>query len=100
MGDGSYYESRNICTCGWIISTPDSKEWIKGGGALPGMPEDLHSYRGELGSLVGIANCLEALRPVLPSTGVGIVSASDRTHAKPHQFLSTEVMLGYSVTLE
>ena len=81
VGDGSYFEDRMICTCGWIISSPDGKELIKGGGYIPGREEDLNSYRGELGSLVGIVNCLEALQPLLTQASKGIITASDNDSA-------------------
>ena len=81
VGDGSYFEDRMICTCGWIISSPDGEEWIKGGGYIPGREEDLNSYRGELGSLVGIVNCLEALQPLLTQSSNGIITASDNDSA-------------------
>lgn len=32
VGDGSYFENRDICTCGWIICSRDGTQWIKGGG--------------------------------------------------------------------
>ena len=34
--DGSYYPHEKVGACAWIISTPDEKEWIKGGGVIPG----------------------------------------------------------------
>lgn len=56
-------------------------QWIKGGGYIPGLEKDLNSYRGELGSLVGIVNCLEALTPLLQPTQASIISASDHDSA-------------------
>ena len=63
------------------MSTPDGNEWIKGGGFVPGRQEDLNSYRGELGSLVGIVNCLEALFSILDCSSHGIITASDNVSA-------------------
>lgn len=68
MGDGSYFEHMDICTSGWIICSNDGMQWIKGGGYILCLENDLNSYRGELGSLVGIVNCIEALTPSLQPT--------------------------------
>lgn len=54
---------------------------IKGGGYIPGLEKDLNSYRGELGSLVGIVNCIEALTPILQPTQVSITTASGNDSA-------------------
>lgn len=78
VGDGSYFEFRDICTCGWIICSRDGSQWIKGGGYICGLEKDLNSsYRGELGSLVGIVNCIEALLPLLPPSQAALTVASD-----------------------
>lgn len=77
VGDGSYFEYRDICTCGWIICSRDGSQWIKGGFYIPGLEKDLNSYRGELGSLVGIVNCIEALLPIIPQSQAAIKVASD-----------------------
>ncbi|GFH50742.1 hypothetical protein CTEN210_07218 [Chaetoceros tenuissimus] len=81
VGDGSYFEHMNICTSGWIICSQDGMQWIKGGGYIPGLEKDLNSYRGEIGSLVGIVNCIEALTPLLQPTQASIISASDNDSA-------------------
>lgn len=81
VGDGSYFEFRDICTCGWIICSSDGSQWIKGGGYIPGLEKDLNSYRGELGSLVGIVNCIEALAPLIPQNQAAITVASDNDSA-------------------
>lgn len=65
VGDGSYFEIYNICTGAWVISSADGSQWIKGGGVVPGLNRDKNSYRGEVASLTGIANCLVALTPSL-----------------------------------
>ena len=56
VSDGSYFEEYDIGACGWIIATPDSKEWIEGGGLVPDASD---SYRCELAGQVGIASFLE-----------------------------------------
>lgn len=81
VGDGSYFEHKRICTCGWILCSKDGSQWIKGGGYIPGLEKDLNSYRGELGSLVRIINCLKALLPLLRQSSARIVTASDNDSA-------------------
>ena len=55
VSDGSYFPTHKLGGCGWIISTPDKAEWIKGDCVIPG-PRSVHSaYRAELGGLAGIA---------------------------------------------
>ena len=54
--DGSFFPSHHIGACGWIVSTPDLSEWIRGGCIIPGIL-DLHStYRAELGG--ACRNCI------------------------------------------
>lgn len=52
-------------------------KWKKGYGILSGIEKDLNSYRGELGPLEGLVNCIEILSPVLGQTSASLVAASD-----------------------
>ena len=76
VSDGSYYESHDIGSCAWIISTPDGKEWISGGGLIPGIDEDQSAYRSELGGLLGITIFLHAIQ-LPPNTEPSILIACD-----------------------
>ena len=58
VSDGSFFPRQKVGSCAWTISTPDGSEYIKGGGIIPGSPNDQSSYRSELGGQVGIANIL------------------------------------------
>ena len=44
-----------VGSCAWIISTPYGKEWIRGGGVVPGESYDQSAYRSELAGQLGIA---------------------------------------------
>ncbi|GFH56595.1 predicted protein [Chaetoceros tenuissimus] len=81
VGDRSYFQYQDICTCGWIICSRDCSQWIKGGGYIPGLEKDLNSYCGELGSLMGILNCIEALLLIIPYSQAVIKVASDNDSA-------------------
>ena len=68
VSDGSYFPTHKLGGCGWIISSPDRTEWIKGGCIIPG-PRLVHSaYRTELGGLAGIAFFFYSLRLPPPLT--------------------------------
>ena len=53
--DCSYYPHDQVVACAWILSTPDTKEWIKGGGFIPGDKNDQSAYMSELGVQLGIS---------------------------------------------
>ena len=36
VNDGSFFPFEEVGSCAWIIETPDGKEWIRGGGLVPG----------------------------------------------------------------
>ena len=40
VSDGSYYPNEEAGACAWTISTLDGKEWVKGGGIIPGTCKD------------------------------------------------------------
>ena len=72
---------KDLCTCGWILCSREGTQWIKEGGYIPGLEKDKNSYRGELGSLVGIINCIEGLLPLLQQSNASITTASDNDSA-------------------
>ena len=74
VSDGSFFPQSNVGTCSWILATPDLKEYIKGGGIVPGPPQAQSSYRSELGGLLGIANIVSNI--VLPSTVSSSITVS------------------------
>ena len=41
VSDGSFFPLEEVGSCAWIFSTPDGKEWIWGGGVVPGESHDL-----------------------------------------------------------
>ena len=49
VSDESYYPIEKVGACAWNISTPDGKEWVEGGGIIPGLCKDQNSYRANLG---------------------------------------------------
>ena len=50
VSDGSFYHTTRMGSCTWIISTPDSTEWVQGEELIPGCKEDQGPYCSELGS--------------------------------------------------
>jgi hypothetical protein len=73
VSDGSYYPYEKIGAAAWIITAPDERQWIKGGG-----PKKVQSaYRSEVGGLVGIAVCLTSLSSHLNHTEPPITTACD-----------------------
>ena len=64
INDGSYFPHNQLGSCTLIISTPDGKEWIKGGGIIPGAKFDQSAYRNELGGQLDIASIVSNL--ILP----------------------------------
>ena len=39
VSDGSFFPEEQVGSCAWIIATSDGKEWIRGGGIIPGPPD-------------------------------------------------------------
>jgi hypothetical protein len=61
VSDGSFYRESRKASAAWIVASADGREFIKGGGLIPG-PARLHSaYRSELGGLLGISIGIFAL---------------------------------------
>ena len=56
VSDGSYYESHSIGAFGWIVTTPDHEEWIKGGSLTPGPSVLQSAFRSELCGQAAIAS--------------------------------------------
>ena len=75
VSDGSYYPHEKVGACAWTISTPDGKEWIKGGGVIPGEHTDQNSYRAELGGQLGIAVFIESI--VMPEGDYHMTTVCD-----------------------
>ncbi len=64
VSDGSFYPDSKRASAAWIIASHDGKEFIKGGGLVPG-PLLCHSaYRSELAGLLGIAVGIFSLHTV------------------------------------
>ena len=40
VSDGYYYPHKRVGACTWIVAIPNGKEWIKGGGMIPGALDD------------------------------------------------------------
>ena len=55
VSDGSFFPDTYTGAAAWIVASPDGKEWIQGGGLIPGDPEDQDPYRSELGGQLGLA---------------------------------------------
>lgn len=55
VSDGLSYPITHLGACGWIISTPDQKEWIQGGCIIPGDLVIHNAYMTDLGERTGIA---------------------------------------------
>ena len=75
VNDGSYYSTKGLGACPWKISTSDGYEWVKGGGIIPGLCKDQHSYRAELGGQLGITNFIESVD--IPQREYSIKTACD-----------------------
>ena len=78
VSDGSFFASHSIGSFGWIVTTPDHQEWIKGGSVTPG-PSNLQSaFRSEICGQVAIASffhsfCSYCTTPRLnPSTPISV----------------------------
>ena len=67
VSDGSHYPLLSKAGAGWIISTMDCTQYIKGGGTIPGSHLIYDSYRSELGGLIGGSAALSLLLPLLPN---------------------------------
>ena len=55
VSDESFDPSRHIGACACIVSTPDIKEWIRGGCGIPGLLSIHSAYIVELGGLTDIS---------------------------------------------
>ena len=64
VSDGSFLPLYKVGSCSWIISTPDGKEYIKGGGLIPGSSDHQSAYRSELGGQLGLASIISNI--ILP----------------------------------
>ena len=62
VSDGSFFPLEEVSSCAWIIATPDGKEWIRGGGVVPGESHDQSAYRSELAGQLRIAVILSDLQ--------------------------------------
>ena len=62
--DGSYMPSTGKGTAAWRIESENGREYIEGGGPVPGEKHDMCSYRTELGGLVGTSLALSALENI------------------------------------
>ena len=69
ISDGSFSPRNKVGSCAWILSSPDGREWIKGGGILPGDHTEQGSYRSELGGQCGIAVTVDCIDLPNPITG-------------------------------
>ena len=69
VSDGSFFLEAKVGSCAWILSSPDGREWIEGGGIIPGEDTDQGSYRSELGGQCGIAVAVDCLVLPDPLTG-------------------------------
>ena len=67
VSDGSHFPLLLKAGQAWCISTLDYEEFICGGGATPGDPNDHDSYRSEVAGLIGSSTALQALLPLLPT---------------------------------
>ena len=62
FSDGSYFlADYQVGACAWILATPDGKEWIEGGGLVPGSPEDQSAYRRKLAGQVGAVSFVDSI---------------------------------------
>ena len=75
ISDGSYFPRYNIGSCAWILSTPDGKEWIEGGGVILGVLHEQNSYRNELGGQLGIISFINMI--ILPYSKYHITTVCD-----------------------
>jgi hypothetical protein len=81
VSDGSFYPLARIGAATWIITTSDQKEWIEGGGVLPGPPLSQDPYRSELGGLLGIAVCLSSMATLIGPSANAITTSCAVTTA-------------------
>eukprot|EP00979_Chaetoceros_neogracilis_P010571 scaffold2501_cov164-Chaetoceros_neogracile.AAC.1 len=81
VSDGSFYPLTRIGAAAWIITTPDQKEWIEGGGVLPGPPLTQDPYRSELGGLLGMAVCLSSMATLIGPSANAITTSCAVTTA-------------------
>ena len=65
VSDGSHFPLLLKAGQAWCISTLDYEEFICGGGATPGDPNDHDSYQSEVAGLIGSSAALQALLPLL-----------------------------------
>eukprot|EP00979_Chaetoceros_neogracilis_P010569 scaffold2500_cov172-Chaetoceros_neogracile.AAC.2 len=81
VSDGSFYPLTRIGAAAWIITTPDQKEWIEGGGVLPRPPLTQDPYRSELGGLLGMAVCLSSMAILIGPSANAITTSCAVTTA-------------------
>ena len=84
VSDGSHYQLQLKAGAGWIISTSDCKQYIYGGGTIPGSSLLYDSYRSELGGLIGGSTALSLLLPLLPAHANTYKIACDNLAAIGH----------------
>ena len=66
VSNGSHFPHLLKAGAAWCISTLDYSEFICGGGAIPGNPNEHDSYRSEVVGLIGSSAALQAILPLFP----------------------------------
>ena len=66
--DGSYYPHNGKGAAAWRIESRCGKEFIEGGGQVPGLHNDMCSYRTELGGILGSSLAIQGLENATETT--------------------------------
>ena len=72
---------RGFAVASLSVTTPDQKEWIEGGGVLPGPLLSQDPYRSELGGLLGMAVCLSSMATLIGPSANAITTSCAVTTA-------------------
>ena len=79
--DGSFHPWHNRTSCAWRLESHYGKQFVEGGGIVPGLTEDNNAYRGENGGiyslLLELQHLLQVAQAIHKDPPQGILISSD-----------------------